>query len=198
MSDRDPPPDQPPITRILRQLAAGEAGAADELLPLVYEELRQLARGRMAQLKPGQTMQATALVHEAWVNLGAREAVHWDDRSHFFGSAACAMRFILVQQARSKRRQKRGGDQQREPLYDIEAPMTDSGFDLEALDQALTRLEAEHELHARLVNLRYFGGLGMQEIADMLSISLRTAERSWVFARSWLRRELGPAEGGEA
>lgn len=193
MPASDSSPERPPITQILRRLEAGESGAADELLPLVYDELRQLARSRMAALAAGQTLQATALVHEAWVRLGAREAVHWDDRAHFFGAAVRAMRLILVDQARRKGRDKRGGGQRPEGLQaDIEAPATGSGdLDLEALDAALTRLEAKHPRQARLVMLRFFGGLAMQDIAEQLAVSLATAERDWLFARAWLKGEMG-------
>lgn len=182
---------QPAITRILDRLAKGEPGAADELVPVVYEELHRLAQSRIAQLAPGQTMQATALVHEAWVRLGAREAVDWNDRAHFFGAAARAMRFILIERVRHQRRQKRGGGQSAAPLHDdIAAPEATGGLDLEQLDAALTRFEAEHPRQARLVNLRYFGGLAMEEIAELLEVSLRTVERDWLFARSWLRRVM--------
>lgn len=198
MSASDPPTDRPPITRVLQRLAAGEPGAADELLPMVYEELRQLAQARVARLAPGQTLQATALVHEAWVRLGARDAVQWHDRAHFFGAAARAMRFILVEQARRKHSGKRGGGSAREVLHDdIAAPEEADAFDLEALDRALTQLEQEHERCARLVTLRYFGGLAMEEIAELLEVSDRTAQRDWLFARTWLRLALGGDDGDD-
>ena len=191
MPTADPPSDRPPITRVLRRLADGEPGAADELLPLVYDELRRIATSRMAHQKPGQTLQATALVHEAWVRLGARDAVEWSDRAHFFGAAARAMRFILVEQTRRKGRDKRGGGLQREPLHDdIAAPEPTAGIDFGELDRALSLLEAKHPRPARLVMLRYFGGLPMAEIAELLGISLRSTERDWLFARTWLRRVL--------
>ena len=192
MSAREPESEAPAITRILQRLGRGEPGAADDLVPAVYDELREMARHRIAQLAPGQTVQATALVHEAWMRLGGREAVDWNDRAHFFGAAARAMRFILVEQARHRGRIKRGGGERPESLEDdrIAAPEESAALDLQALDRALDRMEHEHPRPAKLVMLRYFGGLGMEEIAETLAISLRTAERDWQFARSWLRRAL--------
>lgn len=178
-----------PITQVLSRLANGEQSAADELLPLVYEHLRSLARARVGSAD--QTMQATALVHEAWVRLGAREAVTWESRGHFYGAAARAMRHILVEQARRRRSIKRGGERRAEEFEpDVAAPDEAVGLDLEALDLALTRFQEVHPRPARLVTLRYFGGLEMAEIAEVLGISLRTAERDWTFARTWLRRAL--------
>lgn len=193
MPEPEPRPADPPITRILRRLADGDQGAADDLLPLVYEELQELARARMRELGPGQTMQATALVHEAWMRLGGREAVAWDDRRHFYGAAARAMRLILVDQFRRRSRVKRGGgDGAAEPLETIEVavPAEEPDFDLEALDLALTAFEEQHPRHARMVGLRYFGGLEMAAIAELLDVSLRTVERDWTFARTWLHREI--------
>ncbi|MCA8964515.1 MAG: sigma-70 family RNA polymerase sigma factor [Planctomycetes bacterium] len=185
------PADRPPITQALQRLAAGHPGAADQLLPLVYDELRRLASSRLVGQGPGQTVEATALVHEAWLRLGGADAVHWDDRAHFFGAAARAMRFILVDHARHRARIKRGGDQKHEPLPpDVAVPEVAGEVDVEALDLALTRFEEEHPRPARLVMLRYFGGLPMEEIAKLLQVSLRTAERDWLFARSWLRARL--------
>ena len=165
-------------------------------MPLVYDELRQLAQARVARLAPGQTLQATGLVHEAWVRLGAREAVDWRNRAHFFGAAARARRFILVEQARRKAAIKRGGDHRHEPLVDqVAAPEAAAPFDLQALDRALIRLEREHERSARLVMLRYFGGLEMAEIAELLEVTPRTLQRDWQFASSFLRVALEEEDG---
>lgn len=167
-------------------------------MPLVYEELRKLAAARLAQEQPGQTLQATALVHEAYLRLvgdgGAgsnNEQLHWNSRGHFFGAAAEAMRRILVDQARRKRELKHGGDLQRVALDNCESLVTGPRADLLALNESLARLEAQDALAASVVKLRYFAGLSMPETAQSLGISLRTAERNWTYARSWLHRDLG-------
>ena len=169
------------ITRILSAIEQGDPSAAEQLLPLVYGELRKLAAQRLAQEKPGQTLQATALVHEAYLRLvDVEQAQQWNSRGHFFAAAAEAMRRILVERARHKGRIRHGGGLRR--------------MDLLALDAALDRLAERDPQKARLVELRYFAGLTGEEAAAVLGISASTADRHWVFARAWLRREL---QGGE-
>ncbi len=179
------------VTRILANLAQGDAHSAGQLLPLVYEELRKLAAARMATEKPGNTLNATALVHEAYLRLvGRADAARWDNRGHFFAAAAEAMRRILVEAARRKRREKHGGDRQRIALDATQAVAPVPRDDLVALDAALTRLEVEDPQAAKLVELRHFAGLTIAEAALSLGISPRTADRIWAFARAWLHREL--------
>lgn len=176
------------LTYILSQIESGDPSAAEKLLPLVYEELRKLAAARLAQEKPGLTLQATALVHEAYLRLvGAAEGERsWDGRGHFFAAAAEAMRRILVDTARAKGRQKRGGRWERVDL-DSACPVVERPtLDVLALDEALTRLAAVEPAKAQLVTLRFFGGLSMPEAAQALGVSLSTAERYWTFAKSWL------------
>src|SRR5262249_23739823 len=186
------------VTRILSAIEQGDPSAAEQLLPLVYDELRQLAAQKLAQEKPGQTLQATALVHEAYLRLVDNEkAHHWNSRGHFFAAAAEAMRRILVEQARHKRRRKHGGGMRR---LDLDAALSVAGpaDDLLALDEALARLATVDSLAARLVALRYFAGLTMPAAAEALDISVRSAERNWTYAKSWLHRELtdtDPAPG---
>jgi len=179
------------VTRLLDAAAAGDRKAAAELLPLVYDELRQLAAARMAAEAPGNTLQPTALVHEAYLRLvGRADDQRWDGRGHFFAAAAEAMRRILVDAARRKQRDKHGGDRDRVDL-DAAAPAArDPRHDLVALDAALTRLAAEDPQAAKLVELRHFAGLSVAEAAEALGISPRTADRIWAFARAWLHREL--------
>jgi RNA polymerase sigma factor (TIGR02999 family) len=179
------------VTRILSDLANGDAHAAGQLLPLVYEELRKLAAARLAAEAPGNTLNATALVHEAYLRLvGPADAARWDNRGHFFAAAAEAMRRILVEAARRKRREKHGGDRQRITLDAAQTAAPDARHDIVALDAALTRLEAEDPQAAKLVELRHFTGLSVAEAALALGISPRTADRVWSFARAWLHREL--------
>jgi RNA polymerase sigma factor (TIGR02999 family) len=174
------------VTRILNAIAAGEPQAAGELLPLVYQELRRLAAHKLAQEKPGQTLDATGLVHEAYVRLvGESDQPQWDGRGHFFAAAAEAMRRILVENARRKRRLKRGGGLQRVELDDPAACSVDNR--LLALDEALTRLAAEDPLAAKVVDLRRFAGLGHEQVAAALGITVYEARRKWTFARAWLR-----------
>jgi RNA polymerase sigma factor (TIGR02999 family) len=179
------------VTLLLDAAAAGDRRAAAELLPLVYDELRKLAAARMASESPDHTLQPTALVHEAYLRLvGSADQERWDNRGHFFAAAAEAMRRILVDAARRKKRQKHGGDRNRMDL-DAAAPVaSDARHDLIALDAALTRLAAEDPQAARLVELCHFAGLSVAEAARTLGISPRTADRVWAFARAWLHREL--------
>ena len=188
------------VTRILSQIESSDPAAAEQLLPLVYDELRKLAAARLAQEKPGQTLQATALVHEAYLRLvggeqesGVRdqEPVEWNSRGHFFAAAAEAMRRILVEQARRKLQVKQGGDLQRVALGEVEPAVEGLSDDLLALDESLARLEAHDPLAARVVKLRYFAGLSMPEAAESLGLPLRTAERNLTYARTWLHRDLG-------
>jgi RNA polymerase sigma factor (TIGR02999 family) len=183
------------VTHILSAIEQGDPHAAGQLLPLVYEELRQLAAQRLAQEKPRQTLQATALVHEAYLRLvDVEKAQHWNSRGHFFAAAAEAMRRILVEQARRKGRLKRGGDQERVALEDVELPPHGPFDDMLALDEALTRLAEKHPEKAELVKLRYFTGMTVAEAAQALGISTTTADRYWTYARAWLYRELSTAE----
>jgi RNA polymerase sigma factor (TIGR02999 family) len=186
------------VTCILSAIEQGDPKASEQLLPLVYDELRRLARDKMAQERPGQTLQATALVHEAYLRLVDRERVQrWDSRGHFFAAAAEAMRRILVEQARRKQRIKRGGDFQRVEIDETEIAMVGPGDDPIALDEALTRLAEKHPEKAELVKLRYFAGLTVTEAAQALGISTTTADRHWTYARAWLFRELSVADDAE-
>src|SRR5262245_53350330 len=187
------------VTRILAEVERGDRQAAEKLLPLVYEELRKLAAAKLAQENPGQTLQATALVHEAWIRLvggqgtgDTRQATDWDGRGHFFGAAAEAMRRILIDQARRKARLKRGGEIDRVELDDVEISLAEPNDDVLALDDALTRFATTHPEKAELVKLRYFAGLTGDEAAAALGISPATADRYWTYARAWLARELSP------
>jgi RNA polymerase sigma factor (TIGR02999 family) len=178
------------VTLILSAIEQGDPQAAAQLLPLVYDELRQLAAQRLAHENPGQTVQATALVHEAYLRLVDVDKVqHWEGRRHFFAAAAEAMRRILVESARKKRSLKHGGQRQRADLDDqVMAEPPDER--LLALDEALERFAREQPRMAQLVQLRFFAGLPIEQVADMLGISPRTAKRDWTFARAWLRREM--------
>jgi RNA polymerase sigma factor (TIGR02999 family) len=182
------------VTRILSAIEQGDPHAAAQLLPLVYDELRRLAAQRLAQERPGQTLQATALVHEAYLRLvgtpAEGAAPGWAGRAHFFAAAAEAMRRILVEKARRKRRQKHGGGLPRVDikLANIVSPMPDE--DLLALDEAMTRLAAEDPIRARLVQLRFYTGLSNEDAAQVLGISGVTAKRYWRYARAWLHREV--------
>jgi RNA polymerase sigma factor (TIGR02999 family) len=175
-------------------MEAGDPSASEQLLPLVYDELRKLAAARMAHEAPGNTLQATALVHEAYVRLvDGTGAQRWDSRGHFFAAAAEAMRRILVDGARRRRSGKRGGDRAREPLNESKLIAPQGPDDLLALDEALSRLRATDPRAAELVTLRYFAGLTIREAADALGVSPRTADDIWAYARAWLFRELnGP------
>ncbi len=174
------------VTRILGSIAQGDAKAAEELLPLVYEELRRLAAHKMAAEAPGQTLQATALVHEAWLRLVGHENTHFADRTHFFAAAAQAMRRILLDNARRKHRQKHGGGWERVDLERVQLAEPLPSADLLALDEALTHLAESDPQAAEFVQLRFFAGLTQQQAADVLGVSRRTADRTWAYARAWL------------
>jgi RNA polymerase sigma factor (TIGR02999 family) len=182
------------VTQILSRIDAGDPSAAEQLLPLVYDELRKLAAARLAHEKPGQTLQATALVHDAYIRLvDAEKAQSWNGRGHFFAAAAEAMQRILVDNARRKRRPKHGGDRSRSDMVDF--PMTEERADqLIALEEALERLSAESPEKANLVRLRYFAGLSHQEAASALGISRATADRYWAYAKAFLRCEMEDAD----
>lgn len=180
------------VTQMLAQIERGDRHAAAELLPLVYDELRRLAAVRLAHEAPGQTLQATALVHEAYLRLVGFEAdaARWTDRRHFFAAAAEAMRRILVDQARHKRRLKQGGEWQRQEFDDRLVLLPDIDEDLLALDAALTKLQSTDRPAAELVELRYFAGLTQAEAATALGLAPRSADRLWAYAKAWLHREL--------
>jgi RNA polymerase sigma factor (TIGR02999 family) len=187
-----------PVTRILNAIEQGDAQAAPQLLPLVYDELRKLAAQKLAQEKPGQTLQATALVHEAYLRLvgpasgeaSARRAQHWNSRGHFFAAAAEAMRRILVENARRKKRLKHGGDFERLDIEATSLPTRMSSDELVALDEALDKLKNEDPVKAQLVTLRYFGGMTIEQAAEVLNISRVTAHRYWTYARAWLHQRI--------
>jgi RNA polymerase sigma factor (TIGR02999 family) len=179
------------VTHILNAIEAGDPSAAAQLLPLVYDELRKLAAERLAQEKPGQTLQATALVHEAYVRLvDVEQAQRWNSRGHFFAAAAQAMRRILVENARRKQSQRRGGGHSRCELRDgdrVEIPLHDELLDL---DEALAKLASADPQAAELVQLRVFAGMTVEEVAQVQGVSARTVKRNWVYARAWLGRQL--------
>jgi RNA polymerase sigma factor (TIGR02999 family) len=179
------------VTRILSAVEQGDPAAAEQLLPLVYDELRKLAAQKLAQEKPGQTLQATALVHEAYLRLvDVDKAQAWNSRGHFFSAAAEAMRRILVENARGKAREKRGGDWRRVDFEELDAATSVSADQLVALDDALARLTALDPLAGQLVQLRYFAGLALDRAAEALGVSTATAYRHWAYARAWLHSEL--------
>jgi RNA polymerase sigma factor (TIGR02999 family) len=179
------------VTRILSDIQRGDPHAAEQLLPLVYDELRKLAAHRLAQEKPGQTLDATALVHEAYIRLAdVKNAQPWNSRGHFFAAAAEAMRRILVDQARRKRSRKGGGELARQNIDDLEIALPEVPEDLVALDEALNKLAATDKMAADLVQLRFFAGLPLPEAAKLLGISPRTADRLWAYARAWLHQEI--------
>lgn len=182
------------VTRILSAIEQGYARAAEDLLPLVYDELRRLAAGRLARESPGQTLEPTALVHEAYLRLvDVDRAQHWESRGHFFAAAAEAMRRILVEGARRKRRPKHGGDRRRVDLEKAGMVEPARCDELLAMDEALTKLAAEDPPKAELVKLRYFGGFTVDEAAELLGISRATAKRYWTYARAWLYSEITDA-----
>ena len=182
-------------TSILSAMEEGDPHAAEKLLPLVYDELRKLAARKLWQAKPGQTLQPTALVHEAYIRLvDVEKAQHWNSRGHFFAAAAEAMRRILVEGARRKKQLRRGGNRRRIPLEDGHAVSRERFDEVLAVDGALHRLEESDPLAAKLVKLRFFGGLTMPEAAEAAGIPLRTAERNWTYARTWLYQELSTSD----
>jgi RNA polymerase sigma factor (TIGR02999 family) len=182
------------VTDLLHAARAGNQEAAAQLLPLVYDELRALARTRMAHLPPGQTMQPTALVHEAYLRLLGKNDLHVENRRHFFFVAARAMRDILVEQARSRAGLKRGGGRRRVRLSATEVVDAANATDVLAVHEALDELEQKDPLKARIVNLRFFTGMTMEETAKVLGVSERTLHRHWVFIKAWLRSRLGNAQ----
>jgi RNA polymerase sigma factor (TIGR02999 family) len=187
------------VTRILSDIEQGEPHAAEQLLPLVYAELRKLAAQKLRQLKPGQTLEATALVHEAYLRLvDVQKSQHWDSRGHFFAAAAESMRRILLNHARDKNRLKRGGDRRRIDLDRVELALDSSDEQLIALDEALALLAVEDPSAAQLVNLRFFAGLTLKDSAASLGLAMRTAERQWAYARAWLFARLRKRDGQDA
>ena len=174
------------VTRILNAIEAGDLGATDELLPLVYDELRLMAAQKLSRERPGHTLQATALVHEAYLRLAGSQGQGWRSRTYFFGAAAEAMRRILVESARREHRLKRGGDKVRVALADQDVASEGSPDDLIALDEALTELAEVDPTKAELVKLRYFAGLTIEQTAETLGISPASAKRQWSYARAWL------------
>ncbi|MFK7778500.1 MAG: ECF-type sigma factor [Gimesia sp.] len=179
------------VTRILQAMEAGDVAATDQLLPIVYAELRKLAGGKLAHESPGQTLTATALVHEAYLRLvGTENEQQWDHRGHFFAAAAESMRRILIEVARRKKRLKHGGELDRVDLPEISAPALEQPDDLLALDDALTLFALESPEKAELVKLRYFAGLSEQEAAEVLGISRATAARHWAYSRAWLFNQI--------
>ena len=174
------------VTRLLNAMEQGDARAADRLLPMVYDELRRLATYRLSQERPGQTLQATALVHEAYLRLVGANTPDWQGHTHFFNAAAEAMRRILIDSARHKRRVKRGGNRDRVDLDNLEVAIDTESDDLVALDEALTQLAEQDPAKAKLVQLRYFAGLTLDQAAQVLGISPSTAKRHWTYAKAWL------------
>jgi RNA polymerase sigma factor (TIGR02999 family) len=186
------------VTRILNAIERGDAGATDELLPLVYEELRILAAQKLSHEPSGQTLQATALVHEAYLRLVGDEPQSWKSRGHFFAAAAEAMRRILVENARRKRRRKRGNGLKRVDLDKAEVAAEAVSEGMIALDEALERLAEEDPFAAELVKMRYFAGLTLAQTAEALGVSPRTADRCWAYAKAWLHHEIAKGESGSA
>lgn len=178
------------VTRILERARAGDPQAADELLPLVYDELRRLATAKMANEAAGHTLQPTALVHEAWLRLTGNQNQKWDGRAHFFGAAAEAMRRILIDRARRKQAIRHGGGQQRVDIQEVDLASPTDDDQLLAINEALDKLAVEHKDEAELVKLRYFVGMTNDEAAEVLGISPRTAKHYWTHARAWLYREI--------
>jgi RNA polymerase sigma factor (TIGR02999 family) len=179
------------VTQLLAKIESGDPTASEKLLPLVYDELRKLAAAKLAREKPGQTLQATALVHDAYLRLvDVEKAQHWNSRGHFFAAAAEAMRRILVDNARDKLRLKRGGNRQREELNPVDLITLTTPEELLAIDDALGALAKEDRQAAELVKLRYYAGFSVAEAAELIGISRSTAYEHWAYARAWLRREL--------
>ena len=179
------------VTRILHSIESGDQQAAEQLLPLVYAELRKLAAAKMARESPNQTLQPTALVHEAWLRLTGDENVKWQGRAHFFGAAAEAMRRILIDNARRKQARRHGGGQQRVDIAEIEVAAPGKEQELLDMNEALEKFAGIDKSKAELVKLRYFAGLTIEESAEVLGISTPTAKRWWTYVRAWLYREMG-------
>src|SRR3954471_11863587 len=184
------------LTRILESIDKGDPAAAAELLPLVYEELRKLAAAKMARESPGQTLQATALVHEAWLKLAGSDRQQWRGRAHFFGAAAEAMRRILIDKARRKSSEKRGGNQRAEELHESRIELRAPADEILAVNDALESLAGQDSVAAEVVKLRYFVGMSIAEIADALGIGPRTVDRHWAFARAWLKKAIRGERNG--
>ena len=182
------------VTRILEEVKQGDRRATDRLLSAVYDELRRLAAGKLSREQPGHTLQATALVHEAYLRLLGDEAAHWENSGHFFAAAAEAMRRILVESARRKARLKHGGGLHRREVDQADAIVTSDPTDLIALDEALDKLTRQDSVKAELVKLRYFAGLTVEQAGRILGISRATADRYWTFARTWLYNEISEGE----
>jgi len=180
------------VTRILSAIERGDPQAAEQLLPLVYDELRKLAAEKMVHERPGQTLQATALVHEAYLRLvNADQVQHWNSRGHFFAACAEAMRRLLIENARRKGRIKHGGQGQRVELVGLDPPAQAADMDLLALDDALTKLAAEDAVAARIIEGRFFAGLSVEEVARILALTVYAVRQKWTYARAWLRVTLG-------
>ena len=188
-SDSTPPPPRE-LTRLLQQRAADGKLRSEELLPLVYEELRALARSRMAKESPGQTLEATALVHEVWLRVAGSGDLGWNSRGHFFGAAARAMRRILVEQARRKARIRHGGGRRRQDVDELDLGVADPGPGVLAVEDAVRELERIDSRKGRIVDLRYFAGLSAEETAETLGVSLSTVEKEWRFIKAWLKDAL--------
>ena len=182
------------VTRILSQIESGDPSAAQDLLPLIYDELRSLAAAKMADESPDNTLQATALVHDAYIRLVGEESQNWKGRTHFFAAAAEAMRRILIDNARRKKRGKHGGGQHKVSLDDIDPTVEGPLTDIIALDEAIDKLAEEDQAVADLVKLHYFAGLTFGQAANILGVSRRTADRYWAYARAWLYQEISEAE----
>ena len=184
------------ITRILNQIEDGDPSAGERLIPLIYEELRKLAAAKVAMEQPGQTVQATSLVHDAYIRLvDVEQAQHWDSRGHFFSAAAEAMRRILIENARRKKRIKHGGERQRQELLDVPFRSGIPVNDLLDLDDAIAKFQLEEPEKAEVVRLRFFAGLNHEQVGEVLGVSAITARRHWRYARAWLRREMGRDPG---
>ena len=181
------------VTEILKRIDGGDAKASDELLPVVYDELRGIARRKLSHEAPGNTLQATALVNEAYLRLVGADQ-HWENKGHFFAAAAESMRRILVDRARQKRATKRGGEFKRVELHENAASVDSPSEDILAINDALDRFSREHSEKAELVKLRYFAGLKLVDAAKVMNISMSTADRHWAFAKAWLRREINKNE----
>lgn len=188
--------EEPDITQLLRELSQGRRDALDRLMPIVYHELRRIAHGQLRRERPGHTLNTTALVHEAYLKLVNIRQVEWRDRAHFFAVAARVMRRVLIDYARARKREKRGGEAVQVPLVEaLELPVGQAD-DLLALDDALARLERQNERQCRVVECRCFAGLSLEETAAALGTSVATVKRDWTFSRAWLNRELAPPDRG--